>query len=73
MTTCAPGTTVNHNDHVAAAAYLMKRVGVSVLSVIDGQWSGRVIGIITEDDIIEAAAAGQNLNDVRVRDLMTNR
>jgi CBS domain-containing protein len=63
--------TVNHNDHVAAAVYLMKHAGVTALAVLDGQWPGRPVGIITKDDIVQAVAAGQDLNDVRIRDLMT--
>ncbi len=72
MTTSGSGATVNQNDHVAAAAYLMKHTGVTVLSVLDGQWPARLIGVITEDDIATAAASGQDLNDVRIRELMTD-
>ena len=32
---------VNQNDHVAAAAYLMKHAGATALVVLDGQWPGR--------------------------------
>ena len=39
---------VNQNDHVAAAAYLMKHAGATALVVLDGQWPGQPIGIITE-------------------------
>lgn len=72
MATSGSGVTVNHNDHVAAAAYLMKHTGTTVLFVLDGQWPGRLIGTITEDDIAAAAASGQDLNDVRLRDLMAD-
>ena len=32
---------VTQNDHVAAAAYLMKHFGATALVVLDGQWPGR--------------------------------
>jgi CBS domain-containing protein len=60
---------VNQNDHVAAAAYLMKHAGATALVVLDGQWPGRPAGIITKADIDRAAAAGEDLNKVRIRDL----
>ena len=69
MTTSASTLTVNQNDHVAAAAYLMKHAGATALVVLDGQWPGRPAGIITKADIARAAAAGEDLNNVRIRDL----
>jgi CBS domain-containing protein len=70
MTASASTPVVNLNDHVAAAAYLMKHAGASVLVVVDGQWAGRPAGIITKADIVRAVAAGEDLNDVRIRDLL---
>ena len=69
MATSASTPTVNQNDHVAAAAYLMKHAGTTALVVLDGQWPGRPAGIITRADIARAAAAGEDLNTVRIRDL----
>lgn len=69
MATSAPPA-VNQNDHVAAAAYLMKHAGATALVVLDGQWPGRPIGIITKAGIARAAAAGEDLNDMRIRDVM---
>jgi NADPH:quinone reductase-like Zn-dependent oxidoreductase len=69
MTTSASISAVNQNDHVAAAAYLMKHAGATALIVLDGQWPGRPAGIITKADIDRAAAAGEDLNEVRIRDL----
>jgi NADPH:quinone reductase len=69
MTTTASAPTVNRNDHVAAAAYLMKHAGATALVVLDGQWTGRPAGIITKADIARATAAGEDLNTVRIRDL----
>jgi NADPH:quinone reductase-like Zn-dependent oxidoreductase len=69
MTRPASTPVVNQNDHVAAAAYLMKHTGATALVVLDGQWPGRPVGIITKADIVGAVAAGEDLNDVRIRDL----
>ena len=67
-----PLTTVNQNDHVAAAAYLMKRADATALIVKQAQ-TGEPIGIITEADISHAVADGKNPNDVRIYQLMTAR
>ncbi len=61
---------VNQNDHVAAAAYLMNHFGATGLVVLDSQWPGRPVGMITKAGIARAAAAGEDLNDIRIRDLM---
>lgn len=65
-----PLTTVDQNDHVAAAAYLMRHAGATALVVLDGQ-SNRPLGIITEADIVHTVADGKNVNEVRIRDAMT--
>jgi len=65
-------TTVEQDAHVAAAAYLMKRAGATALVVLDDQQGQRPIGIITETDIVDAVADGKDVNDVRIRDLMTS-
>lgn len=41
MTASASAPVVNLNDHVAAAAYLMKHAGATALAVLDGQRSAR--------------------------------
>ena len=66
----SPVTTVQQNDHAAAAAYLMKHAGVSALVVLDSQ-TDKPIGIITEADIAHAVADGKDVNEVRIRQLMT--
>jgi CBS domain-containing protein len=66
-----PLTTVDQNDHVAAAAYLMRHAGASALVVLDGQDTNRPLGIITEADIVHTVADGKDVNDVRIRDAMT--
>ena len=65
-----PVTTVNQNDHAAAAAYLMKRAAATALIVTQAQ-TGKPVGIITEADISRAVADGKNPNDVRIFQLMT--
>ncbi len=65
-----PLTTVEQNDHVAAAAYLMKRAGATALIVTQ---AGEPIGIVTEADISHAVADRKNPNDVRIYQLMTTR
>lgn len=65
-----PVTTPRQNDHAAAAAYLMKHSGTSALLVLDAH-TEQPIGIITEADITRAVADSQDLNEVRIRQLMT--
>ena len=65
-----PVTTVEQNDHVGAAAYLMKRADATALIVTQAP-TGQPIGIITEADISHLVANGKNPNDVRIYQLMT--
>ena len=67
-----PVTTVEQNDHVAGAAYLMKRAGATALVVTQAR-TREPIGIITEADISHLVADGKNPNDVRIYQLMTTR
>jgi CBS domain-containing protein len=67
-----PLTTAGQDDHVAAAAYLMKHAGTTALMVTDAQ-TGQPAGIITEADVARAIAAGKDPNDVRVHAVMTTR
>ena len=67
-----PVTTVEQNDHVAGAAYLMKRAGATALVVTQAE-TREPIGIITEADISHLVADGKNPNDVRIYQLMTTR
>ena len=71
--TRAATTTVGQYDHVAAAEYLMKHAGTTALAVLDGQHSDRPIGCITETDIAEALAGGQDPNQTWVRNLIIPR
>jgi CBS domain-containing protein len=61
--------TVDRNDHVAAAAYLMRHHCVIALAVLDGDRSSRPIGMITKTDITQAAADGEDLDKVRIGQL----
>jgi CBS domain-containing protein len=65
-------TTVEQDAHVAAAAYLMKHAGATALVVIDNEQSRRPLGIITEADIVRVVADGKDVNDYRIRELMTS-
>ena len=65
-------TTVERDAHLAAAAYLMKHAGASALVVLDDNEGKQPIGLITEADIVDAVADGKDVNDVRIRDLMTS-
>ena len=67
----ASTVTVDRYDHAAAAAYLMRHHGATALAVLDGDRSNPPVGIITEADIIQAAADGKDLNKVRVQELMS--
>jgi CBS domain-containing protein len=68
----SPLTTVERNDHVAAAAYLMKHAGATAITVLDPR-TGEPAGIITEADIAHAVADGKDVNSTRIYELMTAR
>jgi CBS domain-containing protein len=67
-----PLTTVERQDHVAAAAYLMKHAGTTALMVLNPQ-TGQPVGIITEADIAHAVADGKDVNSTRIYEVMTTR
>lgn len=64
-------TTIEPGGHVAAAAYLMKHAGVTALVVVDDDQAKQPVGIITEADIVQAVARGKDVNNVRIRALLT--
>jgi CBS domain-containing protein len=64
-------STVKPDDHLAAAAYLMKHAHATALVIVDDEGSKRPLGLITEADIVRAVADGKDVNEVRIRDLMT--
>ena len=62
-------TTVEPDDHVASAAYLMKRANDSAL-VVTTDVEGRLpLAVITDADVSQAVADGRNLNDTRIHQL----
>jgi CBS domain-containing protein len=63
-------TTAERNDHVAAAAYLMKHADTTALVVVEDS-TGRVAGIITDTDVAHVVADGKDVNDVRIFEVMT--
>ena len=67
-----PLTTAGQDDHVAAAAYLMKHASATALMVTDTH-TGQPTGIITQADVTRAIAGGKDPNDVRVHAVMTTR
>jgi CBS domain-containing protein len=67
-----PLATVEQQDHLAAAAYLMKHAGTSALMVL-GPQTGKPIGIITEADIAHAVADRKDVNSTRIYEVMTSR
>jgi CBS domain-containing protein len=67
-----PLTTVEPNDHAAAAAYLVKHARTTAVMVLDAQ-TGQPQGIVTEADIAHVVADGQDVNSVRIYELMTTR
>jgi CBS domain-containing protein len=68
----SPLTTVEQNDHVAAAAYLMKHAGATAVTVLDPRTT-QPVGIITEADVAHAVADGKDVNTTRIFELMTVR
>jgi CBS domain-containing protein len=68
-----PATTVETRAHAAAAAYLMKRSHDSALVVVSNDSIRSPLGIITDADVSQAVADGQDLEQLRVSDLIKGR
>ena len=64
-------STVEPEDHAAAAAYLMRHAHATALVVVDDERAKRPLGLITEADIVRAVADKKDLDQIRIRDLMT--
>jgi len=64
-------STVEPEDHAAAAAYLMRHARATALVVVDDEESRRPLGLITEADIVRAVADKKDLDQIRIRDLMS--
>ena len=65
-------TTIQRNDHVAAAAYLMRNKGVTALVLVDAN-TNRPTGLITEADLVQLMADGRDPDAVRIYELMATR
>ena len=64
-------STIEPEGHAAAAAYLMRHAGATALVVVDDEKSRRPLGLVTEADIVRAVADKKDLEQIRIRDLMT--
>jgi CBS domain-containing protein len=62
-------TTAELRDHVAAAAYLMKRAETTAVVVLSAP-TGRIAGIVTDADIANVVADGKDVNQVRIVEVM---
>jgi signal-transduction protein with cAMP-binding, CBS, and nucleotidyltransferase domain len=56
LTPSRSAPTIEQTAHIAAAAYRMKHAGATSLVVVEDLQSRRRIGLITEADLVEAAA-----------------
>ncbi len=64
-----PVITIGNDESVQTAAQKMSGHKIGALPVLEGE---RLVGIITERDIIgKVAAPGKDISSVRVRDVMT--
>jgi CBS domain-containing protein len=68
-----PTTTVETRAHLAAAAYLMKRSKDNALVVVTDDVTRRPLGVITDADISQAVADGQDLERRRISDVLAGR
>lgn len=64
--TCEP------DDPIARAAEIMKRENVGAVPVVESRTSQRLVGIVTDRDIVlRVVAEGRSVEGARVRDAMT--
>ena len=63
-------TTVEPAAHLAAAAYLMRQAGSSVLVVLSDEVTRTPVGIVTHADVAHAVADGRSIEETRVRDVL---
>jgi CBS domain-containing protein len=62
-------TSVEPHAHVAAAAYLMKRAGTTALVVTPDDDRRRPVAIVTDTDVANVVADGQNVDEIRISDI----
>src|SRR5688572_10502473 len=65
----APAQTATPEETLAGAAARMRDVEVGSVVVVDG--ANRPVGILTERDLLKAAAAGADPSEAKVADWMT--
>jgi CBS domain-containing protein len=65
-----PATTVEVKAHLAAAAYQMRRAQDTAVVITADDEGRRPLAIITEADITDAVAAGRDVNEVRLQQLI---
>jgi CBS domain-containing protein len=63
--------TVTREDSLTRAAQLMKQADVGAIPVVESQDSMRLVGLITDRDIAVRHVAGDNADDCKVGDHMT--
>src|SRR5215813_7045039 len=57
------------DDHIAAAAYLMKHARTTALVILMAG-TGRIAGIVTDTDVANVVADGRDVNQVRIGEIM---
>ena len=67
-----PTTTIEPDAHLAAAAYLIKHNHDSALLVVTED-AHEPIGMITDADITKAVAHGRNLEETRIRQIVSGK
>jgi CBS domain-containing protein len=63
---------VTREDSLTRAAQLMKQADIGAVPVVDSQDSMRLVGVITDRDIAIRHVAGDNADDCKVGDHMTD-
>jgi len=63
--------TVELHAHLAAAAYVIKEAGESSLVITSDDEERRPLAILTDSDIVQAIAAGNNPNETRISELVS--
>jgi CBS domain-containing protein len=63
--------TVTREDSLTRAAQLMKQADVGAIPVVESRDSMRLVGLITDRDIAVRHVAGDNADDCKVGDHMT--
>jgi CBS domain-containing protein len=63
--------TVTREDSLTRAAQLMKQADVGAIPVVEDQTSMRLVGVITDRDIAVRHVAGDNADNCKVGDHMT--